>query len=156
FLNQTYSLSTHNHLGVYEPVLGNPSTTGYVLSSTDGGVRSWIAIGSIVEDDILYWDDTKYIPYSSNVTAGSSDKFYLGNNFISASDLRLNYTGGFYVNSNTLIAIYGNSSSGYGIYGYTTSGDAAGIFTSLATTAIETQTMTGINLKLLKSYDITG
>lgn len=29
--------------GIYEPALGNPSTTGYVLSSTDAGVRSWVA-----------------------------------------------------------------------------------------------------------------
>lgn len=27
----------------FEPALGNPGTTGYVLSSTDAGVRSWIA-----------------------------------------------------------------------------------------------------------------
>jgi hypothetical protein len=28
-----------------EPALGNPGTTGYVLSSTTGGVRSWVAPG---------------------------------------------------------------------------------------------------------------
>ena len=38
-----YSLTSHNHSGVYEPVLGNPSTNGYVLSSTAAGVRSWVA-----------------------------------------------------------------------------------------------------------------
>jgi hypothetical protein len=32
-----------DYSGFYEPVLGNPSTSGYVLSSTTGGVRSWIA-----------------------------------------------------------------------------------------------------------------
>jgi len=26
-----------------EPALGNPAVTGYLLSSTDAGVRSWIA-----------------------------------------------------------------------------------------------------------------
>jgi len=30
----------------YEPALGNPASNGYVLSSTTGGVRSWIAPGS--------------------------------------------------------------------------------------------------------------
>ena len=39
------SASGHNHSGVYEPVLGNPGTSGYVLSSTTGGTRSWIAPG---------------------------------------------------------------------------------------------------------------
>jgi hypothetical protein len=31
-----------NHAGLYEPQLGNPSTDGYVLSSTAAGVRSWV------------------------------------------------------------------------------------------------------------------
>jgi len=30
----------------FEPVLGNPSVTGYVLSSTTAGVRSWIAVAA--------------------------------------------------------------------------------------------------------------
>ena len=46
----SYSLSTHNHSGVYEPALGNPSITGYVLSSTSAGVRSWVAMTSGVTD----------------------------------------------------------------------------------------------------------
>ena len=48
--NSTYSLSSHNHSGVYEPALGNPSITGYVLSSTTAGVRSWVAMTSGVTD----------------------------------------------------------------------------------------------------------
>lgn len=39
--NGTLSVDTT----VYEPALGNPSTNGYVLSSTTGGTRSWIAAG---------------------------------------------------------------------------------------------------------------
>jgi len=39
----TASHSDHTHLGVYEPVLGNPASNGYVLSSTTLGVRSWVA-----------------------------------------------------------------------------------------------------------------
>ena len=38
-----YATSSHNHSGVYEPVLGNPTTSGYLLSSTSAGVRSWVA-----------------------------------------------------------------------------------------------------------------
>lgn len=41
--NNSYSLSSHNHSGIYEPVLGNPSTNGYLLSSTTAGARSWVA-----------------------------------------------------------------------------------------------------------------
>lgn len=40
----TYSVVGHNHAGVYEPVLGNPGTSGLVLASTTGGVRSWAEI----------------------------------------------------------------------------------------------------------------
>ena len=38
-----FALSGHNHTGVYEPALGNPAVTGYVLASTDAGVRSWVS-----------------------------------------------------------------------------------------------------------------
>jgi len=44
------SASGHNHSGVYEPVLGNPATTGFVLASTDAGVRSWVALTSAAHD----------------------------------------------------------------------------------------------------------
>jgi microcystin-dependent protein len=35
--------SDHTHSGTYEPILGNPVSDGYILSSTATGVRSWIA-----------------------------------------------------------------------------------------------------------------
>lgn len=38
--------TSHIHSGVYEPVLGNPSVNGYVLASTTGGTRSWVAAPS--------------------------------------------------------------------------------------------------------------
>lgn len=38
-----FATAGHNHSGTYEPVLGNPSVSGYVLSSTTGGVRSWVS-----------------------------------------------------------------------------------------------------------------
>lgn len=34
----------HNHAGTYEPVLGNPLVSGYVLTSTTSGTRSWTAL----------------------------------------------------------------------------------------------------------------
>jgi len=42
--------------GVYEPSLDNPATTGFVLSSTDAGVRSWVAVptaASLAVDDLI-------------------------------------------------------------------------------------------------------
>ena len=40
----TAAYGDHTHAG-YEPSLGNPSVSGYVLSSTTGGVRSWVLAG---------------------------------------------------------------------------------------------------------------
>jgi hypothetical protein len=38
-------------LATKEGALGNPATSGHVLSSTTGGVRSWIAAGGIADGD---------------------------------------------------------------------------------------------------------
>jgi hypothetical protein len=46
FLNLTAYLTSAVAASTYEPQLGNPSTSGYVLSSTTGGARSWIAPGA--------------------------------------------------------------------------------------------------------------
>jgi hypothetical protein len=43
--NLNVSFLEGNAAADFEPALGNPGTTGWVLSSTDGGVRSWIAPG---------------------------------------------------------------------------------------------------------------
>lgn len=43
--NESYSLTSHNHSGTYEPVLGS-SSTAYILSST-GTTRTWISKGDI-------------------------------------------------------------------------------------------------------------
>jgi hypothetical protein len=42
-----------NHASAFEPALGNPGTTGWVLSSTDAGVRSWVAAGGALALDDL-------------------------------------------------------------------------------------------------------
>lgn len=39
--NTRVSTTDHAHAATYEAVLGNPSATGKVLTSTTGGVRSW-------------------------------------------------------------------------------------------------------------------
>jgi hypothetical protein len=35
---------SHNHAGTYEPYLANPTVSGYVLTSTTSGTRSWTAL----------------------------------------------------------------------------------------------------------------
>jgi len=48
FLTSVNSDGTFNSAAVsgFEPALGNPGTNGFVLSSTTGGVRSWVANGA--------------------------------------------------------------------------------------------------------------
>jgi hypothetical protein len=41
----TGAIPSWANISAFEPALGNPGTTGWVLSSTDAGVRSWIASG---------------------------------------------------------------------------------------------------------------
>ena len=38
--------SSHNHAGVYEPVLSHPTVSGQVLTSTTAGVKSWTSLPS--------------------------------------------------------------------------------------------------------------
>lgn len=45
--NLNVHLLQGNHASAFEPALGNPGTSGFVLSSTDVGVRSWIAGGGV-------------------------------------------------------------------------------------------------------------
>lgn len=40
--NWNTAFSWGNHAGLYEPVLGNPTVSGYVLSSTTAGIRTWV------------------------------------------------------------------------------------------------------------------
>lgn len=59
----TYATTTYvnNAINTREPSLGNPTTTGYVLSSTNSGVRSWVALPT------QYTHPT----YTTNVTSSS-------------------------------------------------------------------------------------
>ena len=38
----TVSAQSGDYAGIYEPVLGNPASNGYMLTSTTGGTRSWV------------------------------------------------------------------------------------------------------------------
>jgi len=88
-----------------ESGLGNPSVSGYILSSTTGGVRSWVpnsGSGVTPTDNVFKWDGTPnfyYRPYSSKTEAGgvaSDGKFYLGTSNPDAT-IRLNYDGDLHV-----------------------------------------------------------
>ena len=59
----TYATTTYVNTAINtrEPSLGNPSTTGYVLSSTNAGTRSWVALPT------QYTHPT----YTTNVTSSS-------------------------------------------------------------------------------------
>ena len=58
---QTLTVTTGGTLGsaaytastAYEPALGNPAGTGYVLSSTSGGTRSWVASSAPSAHDLV-------------------------------------------------------------------------------------------------------
>lgn len=67
-----FSLSGHNHSGVYEPVLSNPVVDGYVLSSTAAGVRSWVQKGSTSTDYGAVGTYVIALSYSGAVTLGNT------------------------------------------------------------------------------------
>ena len=77
------SATSHNHSGTYEPVLGNPNTTGYVLSSTTAGVRSWIEMtggtGGGYTNLTSFVDQTPWRVFYSN-TNGDVTELALGAN----------------------------------------------------------------------------
>lgn len=107
-----------------EPTLGNPLTNGYVLSSTTGGVRSWVQMtsGSTPTDGILKWDSTNnyYKPYATRTEVGTDLKFY------GTSDLPNTLTTGFLTLNGSFRAGSTNTNSTIdeGIIGY--SGKALG------------------------------
>lgn len=123
-----------------EPALGNPSTNGYVLSSTTGGVRSWIANGtgggSVSSGSLLMASGSTLIPYTTQ-TSGAFDS---STSNPSHYTYHLNYDGVFNVTNlvvngtnasgisngisswGSSTGIIGNSISGTGVYGFSTSG----------------------------------
>ena len=82
------SISSHNHN--YESVLGNPSSDGYVLSSSASGVRLWIA----------------------PVSGGTGGTVLNGNGFVKASGTSVTYdNNSYYLSSNPNNYITGITSS---------------------------------------------
>ena len=71
-----------------EPALGNPGTSGYVLSSTTAGVRSWVALptvpvnlvtGLAATGQVSFWSSSSTLSGSPKVTTdGSSLTLYDG------------------------------------------------------------------------------
>jgi hypothetical protein len=123
----------------------------------DGGTEYNLTSEEVTPtDDILDWSTDKYVAYASAAAAGAAGKFYLGGSFVTAANLRLNYTGGLFVNSSTDVAIYAtnaanadgaikgestsnnglgvyginNGNAGHGVYGINTSGGIGGGFYS--------------------------
>lgn len=82
----TYATTTYVNTAVNtrEPSLGNPSTTGYVLSSTNAGARSWVALPT------QYTHPT----YTTNVTS-SSGAPGAGGAFDVINSVSINSTGHF-------------------------------------------------------------
>ena len=82
----TYATTTYVNTAVNtrEPSLGNPSTTGYVLSSTNAGTRSWVALPT------QYTHPT----YTTNVT-NSSGVPGAGGTFDVINSVSINSTGHF-------------------------------------------------------------
>ena len=69
--NLNVHLLQGNHASAFEPALGNPGTSGFILSSTDAGVRSWVAAGGamalddLTDVDVTTPSDNDIIRYDS-------------------------------------------------------------------------------------------
>jgi len=131
-----------------EDGLGNPSVSGYILSSSNAGVRSWVPDsgggGVTPTNNLFKWDGTPnfyYRPYASKTEAGgvsSGGKFYLGND-IPTNTNKLSYDGVF--------GSYGYNSyetTGQAISGYVTSGIALYGYTSTTGTSVRGDTVNGL------------
>jgi len=72
----TGAIPSWANVSAFEPALGNPGTTGWVLSSTDGGVRSWVAQsgGAVAFLDLTDVDEADYVGHEGEfvvVNAGA-------------------------------------------------------------------------------------
>jgi hypothetical protein len=80
----------------YEPALGNPSTNGYVLSSTTSGTRSWVSVASSLQS-----------AYNGGQTVNVS-----GSNVIWQLPVSKGFTITDGTGANTMFSVYGNNTSG--------------------------------------------
>lgn len=93
WINQTaaeagLAAATHTHveaditdLGSYEAALGNPGTDGYVLSSTTGGTRSWVAQATGL-DEIAIPLHVYGISTTNNTYTSVSGFFYFSSAYV--------------------------------------------------------------------------
>lgn len=108
-------------------VSGLAGTGVRVVTASAAGLLSTDALPVTPIDDVLDWSTNKYTPYADNAAAAAAGKFYLGTILVAAANLRLNYTGGIYSNSDSGYGIVGTSESSTGVLGFSTTG-VAGIF----------------------------
>ena len=134
----TYATTTYvnNAINTREPSLGNPSTTGYVLSSTNSGTRSWVALPT------QYTHPT----YTTNVT-GSSGAPGAGGTFDVINSVSINSMGHFIgYNVRTITMPSG--------YTHPTSPITPGIYKSVTVNSLGHVTA-GTNPTTLGEYGIT-
>ena len=134
----TYATTTYvnNAINTREPSLGNPSTTGYVLSSTNSGTRSWVALPT------QYTHPT----YTTNVT-GSSGAPGAGGTFDVINSVSINSMGHFIgYNVRTITMPSG--------YTHPTSQITPGIYKSVTVNSLGHVTA-GTNPTTLGEYGIT-
>ena len=74
--------------GGYEDALGNPATSGFVLSSTDAGVRSWVAQSGVTNsgdaDEFVKSDGTNLV--GTKVFSSASGNLTLGDTGLTGGD----------------------------------------------------------------------
>ena len=134
----TYATNTYvnSAINTREPSLGNPTTTGYVLSSTNAGVRSWVALPT------QYTHPT----YTANVT-GSSGAPGAGGTFDVINSVSINSMGHFIgYNVRTITMPSG--------YTHPTSPITPGIYKSVTVNSLGHVTA-GTNPTTLGGYGIT-
>lgn len=104
----TSAYGDHDHTGTYEPVLGNPGSNGYVLSSTTGGVRSWVANSSYSP-----WSISTDGVFRANINSGGNLNLIAGTNVslsASGSDITINSSAGGGTTTNAVT--FNNSGTG--------------------------------------------
>lgn len=112
-----------NSFNSKESPLGNPAFTGYVLSSTTGGIRSWVAAPTpAINSDILYWNSgtTRYTSYTTSQAFLSFDTSSTNPSITT----RINLNGNL---NPTKLTINEAPSYGYGINISTTNAYSIGI-----------------------------
>lgn len=168
---QAVDLSDKTDLDLKENSLGDPSTDGYVLSSSAAGVRSWVSNNTDIAlsgdsvtngntSGVLTTLRTITIPSATLTTNGSVVVVKYGGQFGSngsAKSLRGNFNGIEIIRNNITLTPNGSSFLGEIIISRSSS-DIVKISASLImnglTTEVEFTQITGLNLNTT-SYDVT-